>query len=136
MYHCCIHELKPNFLVVVVVAFFLCWIPFHSQRLLFVVVTLFGNWTSSLQQVQHILFMISGVAYYFNSILNPILYSILSKRFRRGFNDITVSCCVYKVYNLPYNISKFLILTSRHISSTHQDDRMTSQVMNLLSSIW
>ena len=47
-------------LVVVVVAFFICWIPFHSQRLMFVVVTLYGEWTVALQQAQHVLFMVSG----------------------------------------------------------------------------
>ena len=40
------------FLVVVVVAFFICWLPFHSQRLMFVVVTLYGDWTLPLQQVR------------------------------------------------------------------------------------
>merc|ERR1719210_2412149 len=82
-------------LIVVVVAFFICWTPFHSQRLLFVVVTLYGSWTEILQQVQHVLFMVSGVFYYFNSILNPILYTIMSKRFRRGFNDMTGSCSTF-----------------------------------------
>ena len=41
--------------------------------------------------------MVSGVFYYFNSILNPILYSIMSKRFRRGFNDISGNCKLLKV---------------------------------------
>ena len=31
---------------------------------------------------------ISGVCFFFNSILNPILYSVMSLRFRRGFSDI------------------------------------------------
>ena len=48
-------------------------------------------------QAQHVLFMVSGVFYYFNSILNPILYSIMSKRFRRGFNDICGNCKLLKV---------------------------------------
>ena len=39
------------FPVAVVVAFFICWIPFHSQRLMFVVVTLYREWTVGLQQV-------------------------------------------------------------------------------------
>ena len=38
-----------------------------------------------------------GVFYYFNSILNPILYTILSKRFRRGFNDMTDKCWICEV---------------------------------------
>ena len=46
---------------------------------------------------------IVGVFYYFNSILNPILYTILSKRFRRGFNDMTDKCWICKV--LPYQFN-------------------------------
>ena len=38
-----------------------------------------------------------GVFYYFNSILNPILYTVLSKRFRRGFNDMTDKCWICEV---------------------------------------
>ena len=43
------------------------------------------------------MFMVSGVFYYFNSILNPILYSIMSKKFRRGFKDISGNCKFKKV---------------------------------------
>ena len=80
---------------------------------MFVVVTLYGEWTAALQKSQHVLFMVSGIIwytlilhfytpnpgvfYYLHSILNPILYTILSKRFRRGFNDMSVNCCVYQV---------------------------------------
>ena len=56
---------------------------------MFTAVTLYGEWTEALTHSQHVLFMVSGVFYYFNSTLNPILYTIMSKRFRRGFNDIT-----------------------------------------------
>ena len=48
-------------------------------------------------QVQHVLFMVSGVFHYFNSILNPILYTILSTRFRRGFSDMSGKCWIYQV---------------------------------------
>ena len=83
-----------------------------------------SSWTSGLQRFQHVLFMVSGVFYYFNSILNPILYTILSRfminylsslaviptshvqwstlisflnfsrRFRRGFSDIYKKCWI------------------------------------------
>ena len=46
--------------VVVVFSFFLCWSPFHSQRLMFVLVTLYGRWTKTLLSAQHILFITSG----------------------------------------------------------------------------
>ena len=77
---------------------------------MFVVVTLYGEWNELLQQIHHVLFMVSGIKtvdkcnlffqllnligvfYYFNSILNPILYTILSKRFRRGFDDMYSKC--------------------------------------------
>ena len=50
-------------LVTVVIAFFSCWSPFHSQRLMFVLVTLYGRWNRSLTRAQHILFMVSGTSY-------------------------------------------------------------------------
>ena len=46
--------------MVVVFAFFFCWTPFHTQRLMFVWVTLYGEWSPTLQSVHHILFTISG----------------------------------------------------------------------------
>ena len=33
-------------------------------------------------------FMILGVGYYLSSCVNPLLYSVMSKRFRRGFVDM------------------------------------------------
>lgn len=50
-----------NISVAVVVAFFTCWSPFHSQRLMFVSVTLYGEWTDRLRASQHVLFMCSGI---------------------------------------------------------------------------
>ena len=52
--------LQNDISVVVVFAFFFCWSPFHSQRLMFVLVTLYGSWTGTLTSAQHILFVISG----------------------------------------------------------------------------
>ena len=60
--------LLPLSLVAVVFAFFFCWSPFHTQRLMFVLVTLYGEWTETLKSVQHILFTISGEErHYINS---------------------------------------------------------------------
>lgn len=45
--------------VAVVVAFFLCWAPFHAQRLM----TAFipdDDWTHTLMEIQSVLFYISG----------------------------------------------------------------------------
>ena len=45
--------------------------------------------------------LLSGTFYYFNSIINPVLYSIMSKRFRRAFTelkaDIVCKLCLAKL---------------------------------------
>lgn len=46
--------------VAVVLVFFICWTPFHAQRLMFVIVTLLGKWTNANGQAHHILFLASG----------------------------------------------------------------------------
>src|SRR6218665_4051524 len=45
--------------VAVVVAFFLCWAPFHAQRLL-TIYTSEDQWTATLLEIQTVLFYISG----------------------------------------------------------------------------
>ncbi|ESP00657.1 hypothetical protein LOTGIDRAFT_95525, partial [Lottia gigantea] len=69
-------------LVAVVVAFFVCWAPFHAQRLLVVYVE---DWTLTLILVHDCLYYVSGVLYYISTTINPILYSIMSVKFRQAF---------------------------------------------------
>lgn len=73
------------FSVAVVVAFFICWAPFHAQRL----VAIYGN---SLQaappyqlKVYEIVTYVSGVLYYVSTTVNPVLYHIMSNKFREAF---------------------------------------------------
>ena len=47
-------------LLVVVCAFFICWAPFHAQRLLFMLVTLKNAWNKQLMYVQYVLYILSG----------------------------------------------------------------------------
>lgn len=47
-------------LVAVVIAFFVCWAPYQAQRLLFVWVTQYGDWTATLRDVNQALFYIAG----------------------------------------------------------------------------
>ncbi|XP_076340466.1 pyrokinin-1 receptor-like isoform X2 [Tachypleus tridentatus] len=77
-------------LVAVVVAFFICWAPFHAQRLMAIYVT---EPTSTDKKVYDVLNYISGVSYYFSATINPILYSILSVKFRQAFKDTITKCC-------------------------------------------
>lgn len=75
----------------VVVAFFICWAPFHTQRLLVIYVP--QPWTSSFTTFMHLLFYISGVLYFISSVINPILYNIMSLKFRRAFKNSILSPC-------------------------------------------
>ena len=45
--------------VAVVAAFFICWAPFHAQRLMTIYIKS-DNWTPKLIEVQNIIFHISG----------------------------------------------------------------------------
>ncbi|WAR06973.1 PK1R-like protein, partial [Mya arenaria] len=71
-----------NISVAVVVAFFVCWAPFHAQRLLTVYNT---DWTPRLLDFQSSLFYVSGVLYFIGSTVNPILYNVMSRRYRLAF---------------------------------------------------
>lgn len=68
--------------VAVVVAFFVCWAPFHAQRLMAIYVT---QPTEDEVFVYTVLTYISGVTYYVSATINPILYSIMSLKFRQAF---------------------------------------------------
>ncbi|CAL4062842.1 unnamed protein product, partial [Meganyctiphanes norvegica] len=77
-------------LVAVVVAFFICWAPFHAQRLL----AIYGDDTNeSTVNIYNILTHVSGVFYYLSTCVNPILYHIMSHRFRKAFKSTVKSCC-------------------------------------------
>nr|ANO39021.1 GCR044 [Schmidtea mediterranea] len=79
-------------LAAIVILFFLCLAPFHAERLM---VTLIPEsaWDSQkiLWRVHEFLYSLSGILYYFNCAINPILYNIMSHKFRNGFCDI-VKC--------------------------------------------
>ena len=99
--------------VAVVVAFFICWAPFHTQRL----VSAYANSAaaaaaaaveadvSNSTAVTHVdgeqttqgvgelaFFYVSGVLYYVSSVINPILYNIMSVKFRQAFAATILRC--------------------------------------------
>lgn len=66
--------------VAVVVAFFLCWAPFHIQRL----IAIHGDPTQHLQ-LYVVATYVSGILYYLSTCVNPILYNLMSNKFREAF---------------------------------------------------
>ncbi|CAH0553160.1 unnamed protein product [Brassicogethes aeneus] len=77
-------------LIAVVAAFFICWAPFHTQRLLAVYMS---NASHEVQK-QEILIKIytflmyaSGLLYFLSTTINPLLYHILSNKFRKAYRN-------------------------------------------------
>ncbi|KAM8706837.1 hypothetical protein ACLKA7_011005 [Drosophila subpalustris] len=72
-------------LVAVAVAFFICWAPFHAQRLMAVYGSTFGIESQWFNDVFYILNYTSGVLYFLSTCINPLLYNIMSHKFREAF---------------------------------------------------
>lgn len=70
----------------VVFTFFLSWFPFHAQRLLYVY-----DRSSSLAEVNEWLYVFSGFLYYISTAINPILYNVMSAKYRSAF--VQTLCC-------------------------------------------
>ncbi|CAG9859315.1 unnamed protein product [Phyllotreta striolata] len=88
-------------LVAVVVAFFICWAPFHAQRLL----AIYGGSveaekSSYMIMAFRILTYISGIFYYISTTVNPLLYHIMSNKFREAFKKTYKQIC-RKSHQLP-----------------------------------
>lgn len=82
--------------VAVAVAFFLCWAPFHAQRLMAVYGKVFSPKSRIFMQTYTVLTYVSGVLYFMSTCINPLLYSIMSLKFRNAFK-------VIKNSNVNYN---------------------------------
>lgn len=70
-------------LAAVVIAFFLCWAPFHAQRVMYLY---FYN-CPSYPIINEWLYYIAGCLYYFSSTVNPILYNVMSAKYRLAFKE-------------------------------------------------
>ncbi|XP_062843273.1 neuromedin-U receptor 2 [Trichomycterus rosablanca] len=72
-------------LAVVVLVFAICWAPFHIDRLLWSFIT---KWTDHMRSVFEYVHILSGVLFYLSSAINPIIYNLLSSRFRERFLEL------------------------------------------------
>ncbi|KAH8347535.1 hypothetical protein KR059_012303, partial [Drosophila kikkawai] len=76
-------------LVAVVVCFFLCWAPFHAQRLIAIYAPARGaDLRDQHEFVYTVMTYISGVLYYLSTCINPLLYNLMSKKFREAFKVV------------------------------------------------
>ncbi|XP_068632489.1 pyrokinin-1 receptor-like [Battus philenor] len=88
-------ERVVKMLVAVVVAFFVCWAPFHAQRLVAIYGTREDHHAKSpiLLDIYSVLTYISGVFYYMSTCVNPIFYHIMSHKFRDAFKNSLANWC-------------------------------------------
>ncbi|XP_076133422.1 neurotensin receptor type 1 [Alosa pseudoharengus] len=66
----------------VVIAFVVCWLPYHARRLMFCYV---AQWTDALYDFYHYLYMATNVLFYVSSAVNPVLYNLVSANYRQIF---------------------------------------------------
>lgn len=81
--------------VAVVLAFFLCWAPFHAQRM----VALYGNNQLFIYAVTT---YVSGILYYLSTCINPLLYNIMSNKFREAFKVCKLDACLFFEPMIPF----------------------------------
>ncbi|XP_031750447.1 neurotensin receptor type 1 [Xenopus tropicalis] len=74
----------PPFPGVVVIAFVVCWLPYHVRRLMFCYVPE-EMWSDELNDFYHYFYMLTNVLFYVSSTVNPILYNLVSANFRQIF---------------------------------------------------
>ncbi|MCJ8741726.1 hypothetical protein PDJAM_G00073960 [Pangasius djambal] len=66
----------------VVIAFVVCWLPYHARRLMYCYVT---DWTDTLYDFYHYFYMVTNVLFYVSSAINPVLYNLVSTNYRQIF---------------------------------------------------
>uniref|UniRef100_A0A6I8NJ73 Growth hormone secretagogue receptor type 1 n=1 Tax=Ornithorhynchus anatinus TaxID=9258 RepID=A0A6I8NJ73_ORNAN len=74
------HRQTVKMLAVVVFAFILCWLPFHVGRYLFS--KSFEAGSMEIVVISKYCNLVSFVLFYFSAAINPILYNIMSKKYR------------------------------------------------------
>lgn len=92
-----VHSSIIRMLIVIVITFFISWAPFHAQRLVFV----YGKHWPNYIDINEFLFTIAGCFYYLSCAINPIIYNVMSHRYRIAFRQ--TFCCkkVYRIDDAP-----------------------------------
>ncbi|XP_036038960.1 neurotensin receptor type 1 [Onychomys torridus] len=76
----------------VVIAFVVCWLPYHIRRLMFCYIS-DEQWTAFLFDFYHYFYMLTNALFYISSAINPILYNLVSANFRQVFLSTLACLC-------------------------------------------
>ncbi|XP_029358694.1 neuromedin-U receptor 2 [Echeneis naucrates] len=118
-------------LSIVVAVFGVCWAPFHIERLLW---SSISHWTDLMHNIYQYVHILSGVLFYLSSAVNPIIYSLLSTRFRECFRELVCSQTDdnSSVRDSP-PFPKILLNSSVSCSTTQVEGKDCSSFIHLLS---
>lgn len=114
-------------LAAVVITFFISWAPFHAQRVVF---NYGENW-QNFESINNFLFTTSGFFYYIACTINPIIYSMMSKRYRCAFCQTLCGRKVKRFTSTPGQLSSRLTDGSM---LTNRDNLMVIPMAELFKS--
>ncbi|XP_060623503.1 growth hormone secretagogue receptor type 1 [Anolis sagrei] len=102
-------------LAVVVFAFILCWLPFHIGRYLFS--KSFEAGSLEIVVISQYCNLVSFVLFYLSAAINPILYNIMSKKYRKA---------AYRLFGIKVPRRKRLLLTKEGGSCAWTESSVTA----------
>ncbi|KAG8334897.1 neuromedin U receptor activity protein [Homalodisca vitripennis] len=114
-------------LVAVVVAFFVCWAPFHLQRLHSVFGFAGDDTTHTAYLVHKVMTYASGIFYYLSTTINPILYNIMSLKFRQAFKHGSMT----KLFRVPRKILWQFALTEISLIPSYSNNCIPTVVTTI-----
>ncbi|CAK1540451.1 unnamed protein product [Leptosia nina] len=120
-------------LVAVALSFFLCWAPFHVQRILAIYGKNLEHPSATFYLVYIVLTYLSGVLYFLSTAINPFLYNIMSNKFRNAFKmTLSVWCTRSDMPRLGRTYSA--LLASRQHAAASQRSRSHPKLLKRLST--
>ncbi|XP_071329114.1 neurotensin receptor type 1 [Trachinotus anak] len=104
----------------VVIAFVVCWLPYHARRLMFCYIS---DWSDDLYDFYHYFYMLTNILFYVSSAINPILYNLVSATYRQiFFSTLRYFCmpCQQTPRRRPHPLTRHSIsISSNHTLSTN-----------------
>ncbi|XP_034297221.1 neurotensin receptor type 1 [Pantherophis guttatus] len=105
----------------VVIAFVVCWLPYHVRRLMYCYISE-NQWSDFLYDFYHYFYMLTNILFYVSSAINPVLYNLVSTNFRQIFFSTFISIC------LPWRKKKKRTKFNRKSNSLSSNHTFSSQV--------
>ncbi|XP_019608916.2 neurotensin receptor type 1 [Rhinolophus sinicus] len=109
----------------VVIAFVVCWLPYHVRRLMFCYIS-DEQWTPFLYDFYHYFYMLTNALFYVSSTINPILYNLVSANFRQVF--LSTLACLCPLWGRRRS-RPALSRKSNSMSSNHTSSNVTKETL-------